>query len=476
MNRFQAKLAIAGLSILTFVTGRTAFADEIRWATDLGAAQRQATQEGKLLLLHFQSKDCIPCADLDTTVFIDEAVVEAINDKYVPVRVDVDELPELAAQFQVKAWPTDVILNYEGRQLYRGTSPSKANVYRAQLDTIAELGQPAENPDADAISDYEQATAQPGQLGQPGQRASFATAGSGEDPYAAASPYEKSDFGASAAEDAATPEMAAYAPPREELWAPSNAGPAHDPYGARPPEVSLSESPRDPTTYGKPDASMAATPQFDAPATTAAPYGAGSYEPAPGVSAANPYQQVAYGNAGAASATPAGGFGPGMPNFDATAPAIASSGVPASPASFARPSAGAPSSGLRLGLDGNCPVTLKVREAWVKGDPQFGAKHRGVVYLFADAASRDMFLADPDVFSLVWQGIDPVELVDHGRMIVGKCELGAGMATGVVLFSSEENYNKFAADQQSTDYYEQKMDEILRQRSAVAAGAGTTQR
>lgn len=473
MNRFQAKLAIAGVSILALVAGRTAFAGEIRWATDLGAAQRQATQEGKLLLLHFQSKDCAPCRTVEATVFADETVVSAIHEKYVPVRVDVDELPEVAAEFQVKSWPTDVIVTTEGTQLYRGVSPAKANVYRTQLEMIAQLAEPMENP----VADYDQATAQPGQFAQPGQpgqpsqNASFETAGSANDPYGAPSPYSQSDLSSDAGTGAATSNMAAYAPPKEEVWAPSNAGPAHDPYAARPPEVSLSQSPRDPMAYGKPEGAMAATPQFDAPSATTAAYGSGGYgaagnEPAANAPAANPYQQVAYGQSGA---TPSAGF-------DAAASAAAPSGIPASPASFARPSAPSPSSDLRLGLEGNCPVSLIVRQSWTKGDPQFGAKHRGVVYLFADAASRDMFLSDPDAFSLAWQGVDAVELVDHGRMVVGKCEFGFAAASGIVLFSSEENLNKFGADKQAEDYYLQKMDEILRQRSSVAAGAGPAQR
>lgn len=469
MNRFQATLAIAGLSILA-VAGHTGLAAEIGWATDLGAAQRQATQEGKLLLLHFQSKDCAPCQTLESTVFADEAVVAAVNQKYVPVRVDVDELPELAAQFQVKSWPTDVIVTTEGQQLYRGVSPAKPNVYRTQLEMIAQLAVPGENP----VADYDRATAQPGQFDQPAQSTSFATAGM-NDPYGAASPYAPSS-GAGATAATASPEMAAYSPPKEEVWAPSNSAPATDPSAAVPPEVSLTQSPRDPQAFGRQNAAMAATPQFDAPAAATASYGAGGYDLSANAPAANPYQQVAYGQSGVASTPPANEFESATPDSGFGASPGVSTGMPTTPASFARPSPAAAPRDLRLGLEGNCPVSLIVRQSWTKGDPQFGAKHRGVVYLFADAASREMFLSDPDAFSLAWQGIDAVEYVDHGRIVVGKCEFGFAADSGIVLFSSEENLNKFGADKQAEDRYIQKMDESLRQRTAVAAGVAPAQR
>ncbi|HEV7281031.1 MAG TPA: DUF255 domain-containing protein [Pirellulaceae bacterium] len=469
MNRFQTKLAIVSVSLLTLAAGRAAFAEEIRWATDLGAAQRQATQEGKLLLLHFQSKDCPPCRNVEATVFTDAKVVGAIHAHFVPVLVDVEELPELAAQFQVKNWPTDVIVDTTGAQLYRGNSPANPNVYRAQIETIAQLSDPTQGFANTSVAEYEQATA------QPGQSASFETAGSvagaANDPYAGASPYSDEGFSqpgygqsayeSGAADSAVSTEMAAYAPPKEEIWAPSNAAPAHDPYATRPPEVSLAQSPRDPMMYGKPDGALGATPQFDAPAPSTAVYGSGDYAPAANMPAANPYQQVAYGSAGASA-------GPG-------------SGVPASPAGFAHSISPASSEDLRLGLDGHCPVTLIVRENWAKGDPRLGARHRGIVYLFADAVSRDMFLADPDQFALAWQGIDPVELVDHGRAVFVKGELGctpieSSKFHGIARFQSEANLEKFGANQESEDYYVQKMEELLRHGSNVAAGVANPQR
>jgi hypothetical protein len=271
--------------------------------------------------------------------------------------------------------------------------------------------------------------------------------------------------------------MSQYSPAKEEIWEPNAGGPGFDPQGARPPEAKLSQSPRDPMEYGRNDPAMAATPQFDAANSLPAPYASGAYEPAPSPPQSNPYQQVGYGGPGSTEAGIAGTF-PANPSTGGAATGFAASpSVPAHAASYAH-AAPAPASAksLRLALDGNCPVSLAMRSQWTKGDPQFGVKHRGIVYLFADAAARDLFLADPDAFSLAWQGIDAVEMVDGGRTVLGAGAYACAAEYGIVLFSSEANLAKFGATPDSEAHYVRQMDALLRQRSNVAAGPGTTQR
>ncbi len=44
------------------------------------------------------------------------------------------------------------------------------------------------------------------------------------------------------------------------------------------------------------------------------------------------------------------------------------------------------------GLDGYCPVTLVEQEKWVKGDPKWGAHHRGRLYFFISPEAQQRFL------------------------------------------------------------------------------------
>jgi YHS domain-containing protein len=98
-----------------------------------------------------------------------------------------------------------------------------------------------------------------------------------------------------------------------------------------------------------------------------------------------------------------------------------------------------------LAFDGNCPVTLKTLNRWTYGDQQFGAVHRGRTYLFAGAEQRDQFLANPDGFSPVFGGLDPVLLIDKQQSVEGSRALGFRYGDSFYLFSSEESRQKFAA-------------------------------
>jgi YHS domain-containing protein len=102
-----------------------------------------------------------------------------------------------------------------------------------------------------------------------------------------------------------------------------------------------------------------------------------------------------------------------------------------------------------VALDGNCPVTLMERKRWAVGHTSFGAVHRGRTYLFLGPQERDKFLADPDRFSPVLSGLDPVHALDHQQSIPGKREYGVFGADGkIYLFADEASRAKFEQNEQ----------------------------
>ena len=60
-----------------------------------------------------------------------------MSTNYVPLKVNVSQDPELARQFGIDRWPTDVILTATGQELYRDLSPLDTDRYIATLDQIA---------------------------------------------------------------------------------------------------------------------------------------------------------------------------------------------------------------------------------------------------------------------------------------------------------------------------------------------------
>ena len=100
-----------------------------------------------------------------------------------------------------------------------------------------------------------------------------------------------------------------------------------------------------------------------------------------------------------------------------------------------------------LGLDGNCPVTLVERMQWSVGDRAWGAVHRGRTYLFLGPQEREKFLANPDLYSPVLSGLDPVLAMDNQMVVAGRREFGVfGADRRIYLFADEASLKRFEAN------------------------------
>jgi YHS domain-containing protein len=106
--------------------------------------------------------------------------------------------------------------------------------------------------------------------------------------------------------------------------------------------------------------------------------------------------------------------------------------------------------GPKFALDGYCVVSLVEQlhlpvqqQQWRKGDPRWGAVHRGQTYLFATQMEQQKFLANPDYYTPVLSGYDPVQFVEQGQLIEGRREHGFTHDGRIYMFSSEQNLQKF---------------------------------
>lgn len=131
--------------------------------------------------------------------------------------------------------------------------------------------------------------------------------------------------------------------------------------------------------------------------------------------------------------------------------AAAPPAVPAVPVVSAAPAAPA---GMPMGMEGYCPVTLMEQGAWVAGNVQYGARHRGRTYLFAGPAEQQAFFAAPDRYAPALSGDDPVLAMDTGRRVPGNRSYGLTYESRTYLFSSPETLNAFTA---SPDIYARRV-------------------
>ncbi|HEV7222446.1 MAG TPA: hypothetical protein VGN42_07080 [Pirellulales bacterium] len=112
-------------------------------------------------------------------------------------------------------------------------------------------------------------------------------------------------------------------------------------------------------------------------------------------------------------------------------------------AATAAPSPPTPPDNPPLALDGFSAVTLVKQREWRLGDARYSAMHHDRLYLFANEREQEMFLSNPDRYSVGNKGFDIVQQVDHQRKTPGKREFGLFCNQQILLFESEESRTRF---------------------------------
>src|SRR5579872_5872130 len=110
-------------------------AHEIRWSPWSEDAFERARRENKPILLAISAVWCHWCHVMDETSYSDDAVISAINDRYVPVRVDNDQRPDVNARYNQGGWPTTAFLTPDGA-LLAGATYLPPDQMRQALDQI----------------------------------------------------------------------------------------------------------------------------------------------------------------------------------------------------------------------------------------------------------------------------------------------------------------------------------------------------
>ena len=564
----------------------------MNWASDLASAQAEAVKTGKLLLIHFSGERCAPCVRVERNVFGQANVCHQIGTRFVPVHINATAQPNIARQFQVSSWPTDLVLTANGQELHRMTSPQDPRAYLAELGKSVwraqSLGANAPAPTAVAQAPVarqaaasqpvarqpqqplgiQQQThaAQPQQLParaqqrvpQPTQPSAMQAAiaqGGGMFPQqserlqqAASAGYANAGYQVPPAlpprsaqpnpmPTSSVQELAAaqlQSPTNQSVNVPGSTGVANAAAAltaAAPTNISAASAavtlPRSQAnTVGQQATNASRQVQQNPAKTTADLYPQTQQQAVPpqlrlqthnAPVASQPASRIA------ANATPGGvqrtsydqgtevdlALPPGQNPFGATQPnpngsvmlsnpfltrktqaapqpqpayqappvtpipqnhvappaaqttreqpvvtpapirtaSIAPAQTPTPALTPAMPEPQAPAANTDLpenvAMDGFCCVTLHEEERWVKGNAAWGAQHRGMVYLFDSAATQQRFLADPDKFSPLLSGYDPVVYHQTGELKSGFRALGVRYKEMTCLFSSEESLQRF---------------------------------
>ena len=381
MRLFQSSIALAAVCIVT----ASAAGEIVRWQTDTDAAMRLAAQSNRLVLIHFVSRGCEPCARLEATVFSQPTFAQALETDFVPVKVNATDFPITAQRFGVTSAPTDVVITPAGQLVCKTGCPPDAAQYVAQLRRISDTYRRVST---------EMATANQPAANQPAANQSGT--------IAATRP----------------PQMTSTAPandPRQPATTAINAGTVIPAQPAMTPGASA---------WGQPERSAGSTPT--GPTAQAQP-------PISSAHIVNPTWSPDRPQTGATAAQPLaaqGAVAQPAPGQSTVGTSLAS----AQPAVSSQPS---------VALDGYCPVQLIEGQRWTAGDRRFGAVHRGRLYFFSGPTEQQRFMRDPDQYSPMLAGYDAVLWQESGQLISGRREHGVFHDNRVYLFATEESLARF---------------------------------
>ena len=96
-------------------------AQEIHWRPWSEDAFHEAHRLGRPILLSLSAVWCHWCHVMDETTYSDERVIAAINEGFVPIRVDNDRHPDVNRRYNMGGWPTTAFLAANGDTITGGT-------------------------------------------------------------------------------------------------------------------------------------------------------------------------------------------------------------------------------------------------------------------------------------------------------------------------------------------------------------------
>ncbi len=411
----------------------TAQQQGLNWQHDIDSARILAGQTGRLVLVHCWAPNCGPCLMLEQNVFSQPGVAGAIEAQFVAVKLNADENPGTAQGLGITRVPTDVIITPNGQVVDKLISPPTPSAYIAEVTKIAnQYAARSGGAFSDAV-----ATA-------PQINAAYASLPVGSVVPPALSPVTTPQVTGAAI----SPNVGSVAARVPQAASPTS------PYMA--PQAVAGDRYQTPFAASQavtPPAGLASVPAAAAPqgsvATSALPPASNQAQPVPEI-IPNRYAQLP---AGIPPSTPAAA--PPMPSSS-----TAFSTVPSAPLAANAPSSATsattepsqvdnrrlPPGAPPLGFEGYCPTSMRSHWKWVKGDPRWGAIHRGRTYWFASQQEQQQFLQKPDYYAPALSGNDPVLAIEHKQIVPGLREHSLDYDNLIYLFASEATLEQFTAN------------------------------
>jgi uncharacterized protein YyaL (SSP411 family) len=136
----------------------------INWREWSEAAFRDSRREQKLVLLALSATWCHWCHVMDQTSYSDSRVIDLINSRFIPVRVDIDQRPDISHRYNQGGFPSVAILN-EKAELITGRVYTPPEDLAQLLERVSSL-YPDTSQDGIEIHVDPSSSLSPGEAGQ----------------------------------------------------------------------------------------------------------------------------------------------------------------------------------------------------------------------------------------------------------------------------------------------------------------------
>lgn len=113
-------------------------ASEIAWHPWGDDAFAEARAADKPVLLAISAVWCHWCHVMDETSYSDPDVIRGINERYVPIRVDNDERPDVNRRYNMGGWPTTAFLTPDG-EILNGATYIPPDAMRTYVSQVADI-------------------------------------------------------------------------------------------------------------------------------------------------------------------------------------------------------------------------------------------------------------------------------------------------------------------------------------------------
>ncbi len=129
MSQTRAKIRFAALGLI-FAAGANPGCSDVIWRSNLQAAQRDAGNDGRLVLAYYWSLFDRECLEMDSSIFNDDDVIAAMAGT-IPVRLDALWHGRWAREVGVRSAPSFAIYGPDGNLISVRQGPMDKHQFRA---------------------------------------------------------------------------------------------------------------------------------------------------------------------------------------------------------------------------------------------------------------------------------------------------------------------------------------------------------